>query len=109
MNRAIHLTLADLQEEAAMARNDLEVLERVAWHLDEMRGNSVPRDLFIRLRGGSQDRRPWQVNVYAEAGAVQDHHRDDRGGRRGAVKSVAAESFTVSAVRAPWAGEMEAA
>jgi len=88
-----------------MTRNDVEVLERVAWHLDEMGGHDVPRDLFIRLRGGSQHRRPWQVDVYAEVGAILESHHDDLGGRRGAVTSVQAESFTVAAVRDPWAGE----
>jgi len=102
--RPLTLVLADLGEEAACTTNDLAVLGRVAWLLEEMRGNNVPRDLFIRIRGGVQYTPPWDVALYAAASAVQDYHRDDSGGRWGAVTGDEEVPFALAPVTVsdPW-------
>jgi hypothetical protein len=74
MNRQLEDIFTDLWEESGWVKNDLDVLEAVAHHLDDMRGNNVPRDLFIRIRGGEAWQTPWHVEAYAESRAVGTNH-----------------------------------
>jgi len=85
MNGPLGFVFQDLWEESSWKKNDLDALSRITWYLDDMRGNDVPRDLFIRVRGGVSWQSPWQVDAYAEASAVGDNHRDPLDGSRRAV------------------------
>lgn len=93
---------SNLEEEATWTRNDLDTLSRIAWYLDEMRGNCVPRDLFIRVRGSLGQGQPWDVRAYAEASAVESYHRDERDGHRLVVVTRSEETFTLAFIRDSW-------
>jgi hypothetical protein len=74
------LVFQNLWEEAGWQKNDLDALSRIAWYLDDMRGNDVPRDLFVRIRGGGASESPWEIDFYGEASAVHSEHRKEYDG-----------------------------
>jgi hypothetical protein len=67
--------LTDVHEELLQASSDVEALIEVAAYLNAMRGNDVPRDLFIRITGSSEIG-PLGVTAYAHAAAVKDCHAE---------------------------------